>query len=72
MKKNLQHILLFFAIVAVMDVCVGALGRYLQGHAKGGSTRQFDYLVMKGQDEVLILGSFLARYHYGSPFLSDT
>jgi len=72
MKKYLLHILLFFAIVAAVDVSVGAFGRYLQGHANGGSTRQFDDLVMKDRHDVLILGSSRAHHHYDTPFLSDT
>lgn len=72
MKKYLLHILLFFVIVAAVDVSVGSFGRYLQGHAKGGSTRQFDDLVMKDRHDVLILGSSRAHHHYDTPFLSDT
>ena len=72
MKKFLLHILLFFAIVGVVDVCVGFGGRYLQGHSKGGSARQFDDLVMKDKHDVLILGSSRAHHHYDTPFLSDT
>lgn len=72
MKKFLLHILLFFAIVGVVDVCVGFGGRYLQGHAKGGSARQFNDLVMKDKHDVLILGSSRAHHHYDTPFLSDT
>lgn len=72
MKKYLLHILLFFVIVAAVDVSVGAFGRYLQGHAKGGSTRQFDDLVMKDRHDVLILGSSRAHHHYDAPFLRDT
>lgn len=72
MKKFLLHILLFFAIVGVVDVGVGFCGRYLQGHAKGGSTRQFEDLVMNDKHDILILGSSRAHYHYDSPFLSDT
>lgn len=72
MKKYLLHILLFFVIVAAVDVSVGAFGRYLQGHAKGGSTRQLDDLVMKDRHDVLILGSSRAHHHYDAPFLRDT
>ena len=72
MKKYLLHILLFFVIVAAVDISVGAFGRYLQGHAKGGSTRQFDDLVMKDRHDVLILGSSRAHHHYDAPFLRDT
>ena len=66
------HILLFFGIVAAVDVGAGAIGRYLQGHAKGGSTRQFDDLVMKDRHDVLVMGSSRAHHHYDTPFLSDT
>lgn len=72
MKRYLLHILLFFAMVAIVDVGIGAFGRYLQGHAKGGRTRQFDDLVMKDRHDVLILGSSRAHHHYDTPFLSDT
>lgn len=72
MKKYLLHILLFSAMVAIVDVSIGAFGRYLQGHAKGGSTRQFDDLVMKDRHDVLILGSSRAHHHYDTPFLSDS
>lgn len=72
MKKYLLHILLFFAIVAAIDVCVGAFGRYLQGHAKGGNTYRFDNLVMTDEHDILILGSSRAHSHYDTPFLSDT
>jgi len=71
MKKFLLHLLLFFSIVSVVDVCVGLSGRYLQGHAKGGSSRQFDDLVMKDMHDVLILGSSRAHHHYDSPYMSD-
>lgn len=72
MKKYLLHILLFFGIVVAVDVGVGTFGRYLQGHAKGGSTRQFDDLVMKDRHDVLVMGSSRAHHHYDTPFLSDT
>ena len=72
MKKFLLHIILFFAIVGVVDVCVGFVGCHLQGHAKGGSTRQFDDLAMKDRHDILIMGSSRAHHHYDTPFLSDT
>ena len=72
MKKFLLHILLFFAIVGIVDVGIGICGRYLRSHAKGGITRQFDDLVMKDKHDVLVLGSSRAHSHYDTPFLSDT
>lgn len=72
MKRFLTNIFVFFTIVGVVDMFVGFGGRYLQGHAKGGSTRQFDDLVMKDKHDVLILGSSRAHHHYDTPFLSKT
>lgn len=72
MKKFILHLLLFFVIVAVVDVGIGAIGSYLQSHAKGGRTQQFDNLVMKDKHDVLVLGSSCAHSHYDTPFLSDT
>ena len=72
MKKFLLHILLFFAIVGIVDVGIGFCGRYLRGHAKGGITRQFDDLVMKDKHDMLVLGSSRAHSHYDTSFLSDT
>ena len=71
MKKFILYILLFFVIVVVVDVGIGFLGSYLQGHAKGGRTKQFDDLVMKDKHDVLVLGSSRAHSHYDTPFLSD-
>ena len=72
MKKYVVRILVFFAIVVVIDICVGFAGYYLQTHAKGGSTKQFNDLVMNDSHDVLILGSSRASHHYDTPFLSDT
>lgn len=72
MKKYFLHILLFFVIVAAVDVSVGAFGRYLQGHSNGGNTYRFDNLLMKDEHDILILGSSRAHSHYDTPFISDT
>lgn len=72
MKKFLIHILIFFAIVAVIDLCVSILGDYLQAHAKGGMTKRTNDLVTKDHYDALILGSSRAHHHYDTPFLSDT
>lgn len=72
MKKFIINILLFFAIVTGIDLCVGFTGDYLQVHAKGGITRQTNDLVMNDTHDVLIFGSSRARNHYDTPFLSDS
>ncbi len=72
MKKYLIKIVLFFAIIVVIDLGVGCLGDYLQAHVKGGGTRALNDFVMKDCYDVLILGSSRAHHHYDTPFLSDT
>lgn len=72
MKKLIVNILVFFAIVAVIDIGVGYAGDYLHNHAKGGETRKLNVLVMNDCHDVVVLGSSRAYSHYDAPFLSDT
>lgn len=72
MKRFIINIILFFAIVTVVDICVGFIGDYLQAHAKGGDTRKTNSLVMNDLHDVVIFGSSRACHHYDTPFLSDT
>ena len=72
MKKFLINILVFFAIVAGIDICVGFVGVFFQVHAKGGDTRKTNDLLENDQHDILILGSSRACHHYDTPFLSDT
>lgn len=72
MKRFIVNILVFFLIVAAIDYAVGKLGDYLQTHAKGGSTRALNDLVLNDCHDVIILGSSRAHHHYDTPFLSDT
>ena len=72
MKKYIVNILVFFAIVVVIDICVGIVGDYLVGYVKSGDTKRTNDLAMLDQHDVLILGSSRARHHYDAPFLSDT
>lgn len=57
MKRYIVNILVFVAIVAVVDIGVGYAGDYLRNHAKGGETRKLNDLVMKDCHDVVILGS---------------
>lgn len=72
MKRYITNIFIFFAIVISIDFGVGYAGDYLLAHAKGGSTRVFNDLVMNDSHDVLIMGSSRAHHHYDTPFLSDT
>lgn len=72
MKRYIINILIFFGLIALIDFGVGSVGDYLQAHAKGGETREFNDLVRNDIHDVLILGSSRAHHHYDTPFLSDT
>ena len=64
--------MIFFTIVAAIDLGVGYAGDYLVSHVKSGDTKRTNDLVMNDKHDVLILGSSRARHHYDAPFLSDS
>ena len=72
MRKLLISLFIFFSAIVAIDFGIGLLGDFLQHHAKGGKTGQFDNLVSKDCHDVLVLGSSRALHHYDTPFMSDT
>lgn len=72
MKKFIIYIFVFFGMIGLIDCGISALGGYLQSHAKGGSTRKLNDLVMKDKHDIIIFGSSRAVVHYDTPFISDT
>lgn len=72
MKKFIIKLFVFYAIVGLIDFGVGVLGGYLQGHAKGGSTKKLNDLVMVEKHDIIIFGSSRALVHYDTPFISDS
>ena len=59
-------------MVGLIDLGVGTFGGYLQGHAKGGSTKKLNDLVMVDKHDIIIFGSSRAVVHYDTPFISDS
>ena len=57
MKKYLGHIVIFVAIILVVDFGFGKACDYLYSHAKGGEAKQMNDLCMKDQYDILILES---------------
>ena len=71
MKRFIINILVFFGIVAAVDVVAGKVFGYLQGKAKGRTG--VEYHVCKALDEdVLIMGSSRASHHYVPQILEDS
>lgn len=71
MKKFILHILLFFAIVAVVDFAAGKAFRYLQSHA-GGRTGAEWYVCKQMNEDIIIMGSSRASHHYLPQIISDS
>lgn len=72
MKKFILHILLFFAILAVIDVAAGKVFWYLQSTRAGGRTGAEYYACKESNDDVIIMGSSRASHHYIPQIISDS
>lgn len=72
MKKYILRILLFFAIIAVLDQMVGCVADYFQSHAKGGDTKKVNDFVLEDKYDIIILGSSRAHHHYVPQVISDS
>ena len=72
MKKFLLKVLLFFALVVVMDFVFGFVFSWLRTHAKGGSTANCEYIANRCEDDIIILGSSRASHHYVPQLIEDS
>lgn len=72
MKKYLLKILLFFAILFVIDRIAGYTFAYLSEQAKGGYIGHYHYLVDKTNEDILVFGSSRAIHHYNPQFFTDS
>lgn len=71
MKKYILKIVLFFAIVAIVDFFFGQFCDKMNAHAKGGDTKQLYDLVRRDHHDVLVFGSSRAHHHYVPTVLED-
>lgn len=72
MKKFIVRILIFFAVVAMIDVAFGFACRYLNNHSKGGDTKHHYYIANECEHEILIFGSSRTTHHYVPAIIEDT
>ena len=72
MKKFILKVLLFFALVAVMDFAWGGIFSWLREYAKGGSTENCEYIANRCEDDIIILGSSRATHHYIPQIIEDS
>lgn len=72
MLKFIKKIVIFFVIVAVVDVAMGYFCRYLNSHAKGGDTRTHYDIAMNMQADILLFGSSRCNHHYVPKIITDS
>ena len=72
MKKFIIRVILFFGIVAVIDLAFGMCCHYLYEHSKGGDTYKINYAVSEATPDILVMGSSRANHHYNPQILTDS
>lgn len=72
MKKYLIKILLFFAVIVVLDVLFGTVCQYMNDHSKGGGIKSRYYVCKESNEDVLIFGSSRAKHHYVPDIIEDS
>ncbi len=72
MKKYLLHIVLFFAIVAVVDFGFGQLCEALSARACGGIMKEVRQIAREQEADIVVMGSSRAHHHYVPNVLTDT
>lgn len=72
MKRFILHILLFFAIVVVVDWGVGKGFDYCLNHLKGGQYHSLEYAMKETKADVLVFGSSRAFNHYIPKVIEDS
>lgn len=64
MKKIVVKLVILFAIIAFIDVCIGVCFDFLQKNAKGGDTWRSNEIAWQTNEDILIFGSSRALHHY--------
>ena len=72
MKKFIINILIFFGIVAVLDVAAGKVFWYLQSSKAGGRTGAEYYACKESNEDVIIMGSSRASHHYVPKIITES
>ena len=72
MKKFIQKIFIFFAIVTLIDICFGYIANYLITNSKGGVTKQMYDLCNVDEYDIIIMGSSRAHHHYVPQIITDS
>lgn len=72
MKRFVIRLLIFLAIMFVLDRGFGLAMKYLQDHAKGGYVGHHNYILHQANEDILIFGSSRAIHHYNPQIIEDS
>lgn len=63
---------IFVGGLILLDLAVGFLCGFLRSHAKGGVTQHNYYIAEECMDDIIILGSSRAKFHYIPSIITDS
>lgn len=72
MQKFLFKTVLFFVLIAIIDVFSGKTFAYLIENAKGGDNWRNNFICNSLRDDILVFGSSRAMHHYNPVIISDS
>lgn len=72
MKRVIFKIVIFGLIVVAVDFAMGLICNYLRDHTAGGDTLRHTYINKRTSEDVLVVGSSRAKYHYNPVILEDS
>lgn len=72
MKKYILKILLFFVIVACVDIVYGFVCKYMTDNTHSGGTARMVGLLKKNKYDMMIMGSSRCVCHYDDKMMSDS
>ena len=72
MKRFVIQVLVFGAIMAVIDIACGFAFRYMEDNTKGGFTLRDRYISKELNTDVIIYGSSRSVHHYNPQIIEDS
>ena len=72
MRKFIVNIIIFFAIIWVADIGLGAILDKIAYNAKSGGQQINNHITYKANEEIIIMGSSRASHHYIPQIINDS
>lgn len=72
MKKYIIKVILFVLVIFVVDIAFGQVGAFLVANAKGGDIKRDNLINDSINDDIIIIGSSRAYFHYNPIIIADS